>query len=51
MVESWHPFVEWTGGWLEVIHGRGPEALKEAYLEVLDGKVDPAVGHVLSPSP
>ncbi len=49
VVEAWHPFVEWTGGWLEVIHGRGPEALQEAYLEVLDGKVDPAAGHVLSP--
>lgn len=51
VVDAWHPFVEWTGDWLEVIHGRGPEALQEAYLEVLDGKVDPAVGHVLSPSP
>ena len=49
VVEAWHPFVEWTGGWLEVIHGRGPEALQQAYLEVLDGKVDPAAGHVLSP--
>jgi hypothetical protein len=49
VVEAWHPFVEWAGGWLEVIHGSGPEALQEAYLEVLDGKVDPAAGHVLSP--
>jgi hypothetical protein len=49
VTEAWHPFAEWTGGWLEVIHGRGPEALKEAYLQVLDGKVDPAAGHVISP--
>jgi hypothetical protein len=49
VVEAWHPFVEWAGGWLEVIHGSGPKALQEAYLEVLDGKVDPAAGHVLSP--
>ena len=50
VVEAWHPFVEWTGAWLEVIHGSGPEALQKAYLEVLDGKVDPAAGHVLSPA-
>jgi hypothetical protein len=50
VVDAWHPFAEWTGGWLEVIHGSGPEALQEAYLEVLDGKVDPAAGHVLSPT-
>jgi Protein of unknown function (DUF2855) len=48
VVEAWHPFAEWTGGWLEVIHGRGPEAVQDAYLEVLDGKVDPAAGHVLT---
>jgi hypothetical protein len=49
VTDAWHPFVDWTGGWLEVIHGSGPEALQQAYLEVLDGKVDPAAGHVLSP--
>jgi Protein of unknown function (DUF2855) len=49
VVEAWHPFAEWTGGWLEVIHGGGPEAVGEAYLEVLDGKVDPVAAHVLSP--
>jgi hypothetical protein len=51
VTEAWHPFVEWADGWLEVIHGRGPEALEEAYLQVLDGKVRPAAGHVLSPTP
>jgi Protein of unknown function (DUF2855) len=50
VTDAWHPFAEWTGGWLEVIHGQGPEALQAAYLEVLEGKVDPAAGHVLSPS-
>jgi hypothetical protein len=49
VTDAWLPFVDWTGGWLEVIHGSGPEALQQAYLEVLDGKVDPAAGHVLSP--
>jgi Protein of unknown function (DUF2855) len=48
IADAWHPFVEWADGWLEVIHGSGPEALQEAYLEVLDGNVAPAAGHVLS---
>ena len=45
---AWKPFVEWSGGWLEVKRGEGPDALKSAYLEVLDGKVPPKAGHVVS---
>jgi hypothetical protein len=48
VTESWKPFVEWSAGWLEVKHGEGGEALKDAYLEVLDGKVAPQAGHVVS---
>jgi len=46
--EAWHPFCEWTGGWLEVIHGRGFEAVQEVYLDVLEGRVGPKAAHVLS---
>jgi hypothetical protein len=49
VAESWHPFAEWAGGWLEVRRGEGPEEIKAAYLDVLEGKIDPKVGHVLSP--
>lgn len=45
---SWKPFVDWSGGWLEVERRSGTEALKETYLEVLDGKVPPRVGRVIS---
>ena len=48
VVDAWKPFVEWSGGWLQVRRGEGPDALREAYLEVLEGGVDPAVGHVLT---
>ncbi|MGZ5342284.1 MAG: DUF2855 family protein, partial [Solirubrobacterales bacterium] len=41
---AWHPFAEWSGGWLEVRHGEGPEALEKTYLEVLDGEIGPEVG-------
>jgi hypothetical protein len=45
---AWSPLVEWTAGWLEVTHGRGPAAVEQAYLELLEGRTDPARGHVLS---
>jgi hypothetical protein len=40
--------VQWTGGWLKIAHGRGPDALEAAYLDLLDGRIDPASAHVLS---
>ena len=46
--EAWRPYVEWTTGWLEVSHGRGPEEVERVYRELLEGRVDPAVGQVLS---
>ncbi|MEK6326995.1 MAG: DUF2855 family protein [Actinomycetota bacterium] len=48
VAEAWHPFCEWTGGWLDVTRGQGFEALQRAYLEVLGGRVDPKTAHVLS---
>ena len=48
IAESWHPYVQWTGDWLQVEHGRGAEAVERAYLDLLDGRIDPAKGHVLT---
>ena len=48
IAESWRAYVKWTDGWLEVIHGEGPEVLEGAYLDLLDGRIDPAKAHVLS---
>jgi len=45
---AWRPFCEWTGGWLEVIHGRGFEAVQRVYLDVLEGRVEAHAAHVLS---
>ena len=45
---AWHPFCEWTGSWLEVIHGRGFEAVQRVYLDVLEGRVEAKTAHVLS---
>jgi Protein of unknown function (DUF2855) len=49
LAETWGPYVEWTRDWLRVEHGSGPEDVERIYRELLDGKSDPAVGHVLSP--
>ncbi len=48
VAEAWHPFCEWTAGWLETIPGEGFEAVRDAYLDVLEGRVDPAHAHVLT---
>jgi hypothetical protein len=48
VADAWHPFCEWTGGWLKTIPGQGFEALQGAYLEVLEGRVAPSTAHVIS---
>jgi hypothetical protein len=48
LAEAWAPYVEWTDGWLKVNRDEGPDALREAYLDLLDGRIDPASAHVLS---
>jgi hypothetical protein len=48
LADAWRPFVEWAGGWLQTVPGEGPEPLQQAYLDLLDGKIDPAKAHVLS---
>jgi hypothetical protein len=48
VAEAWHPFCEWTGGWLETIPGEGFDAVRAAYLDVLEGRVGPKSAHVLS---
>jgi hypothetical protein len=46
--EAWAPFVEWASGWLEIVRRDGGEAVMDAYLELLDGSVNPSIGYVLS---
>lgn len=46
--DAWHPFCEWTGDWLEVRHREGFDAVQSAYLDVLEGRVDPKTADVIS---
>lgn len=48
LAEAWHPFCEWSAGWLEVIPTAGFDGLRDAYLEVLAGDVDPRRAHVVA---
>jgi hypothetical protein len=48
VADAWHPFCEWAGGWLEVVHAKGFDAVQRVYLDVLEGRVDPRTAHVLS---
>jgi NADPH:quinone reductase-like Zn-dependent oxidoreductase len=48
LAAAWGPYVEWTGEWLQVEHEQGAEALQRAYLELLEGRVDPARASVLT---
>jgi len=48
VAEAWHPFCEWTAGWLETIPGQGLDGLQSAYLDVLEGRVGPKSAHVIS---
>jgi hypothetical protein len=48
VASAWHPFCEWTGGWLEAKRGEGFYAVRGAFLEVLEGRVGPRAAHVIS---
>ena len=37
-----------SGGWMKVIHGRGPADVERVYRDMLDGRARPEEGHVLS---
>ncbi|HEX5225442.1 MAG TPA: DUF2855 family protein [Solirubrobacteraceae bacterium] len=48
LAEAWRPYVGWVEGWLGVVHASGGEALRGAYLDLLDGRIDPAQAHVFT---
>jgi hypothetical protein len=52
LVQSWQTFITAVANpdrpWLEVQHHGGPAAVQAAYQQVLGGKGDPRLGHMLS---
>lgn len=45
--EAWQRFAPVVEGWVDVVHGSGPQALDAAWHEVQSGLSDPRSGHVL----
>ena len=45
---SWNEFADFSDSWMNVQRHRGPEDLERVYLDVLGGRIDPSVGHVIS---
>jgi hypothetical protein len=45
---AWAGFAPKLDHWLTVTEGRGPAAVREAYLDTLNGRVPPDQGHILS---
>jgi hypothetical protein len=48
VADAWHPFCAWADAWLQPIRGEGFDAVHSAYLDVLEGRVEPARAHVLT---
>jgi hypothetical protein len=47
VAEAWAPFARWASDWLRVERISGEDDIQRAYLELLDGKVDPTAGTVV----
>ncbi len=45
---AWSGFAPMLDRWLTVVEGRGPAAVKQVYLDTLNGRVPPEQGHILS---
>jgi hypothetical protein len=48
VADAWAPFAKWASKWLRVERISSDDQIQRAYLELLDGKVDPATGTVVS---
>ena len=47
MRKAWTGLLPQLGKWMQVIETRGPDAIKQTYLTVLNGKANPSEGHIL----
>jgi len=45
---AWSEFLPSARSWLKIVHSNGPAAVEAVYRELLDGRSDPSVGHILS---
>ena len=48
VAEAMQRFLASTAGWLRIVEGHGQAAVESVYRAMLEGKADPAEGHILS---
>lgn len=48
---AWSSYSPWAAQWVDFHHGRGAASMIATWLELLDNRADPAVGHVGSLNP
>jgi hypothetical protein len=46
--EAWASFLPSFMAWLKVVHGHGSAAVESTYREILEGRIRPEQGHILS---
>lgn len=46
--EAWRAFVPAVEGWVDVTVTKGPDGLRDAWLDMLSGRSEPRTGHVIS---
>jgi hypothetical protein len=45
---AWRSFVPSIKEWMKAVHASGPAAVEQVYRDMVEGKVDPTVGHILT---
>lgn len=48
--EAWQSFLASVDGWLTIAERRGPDAVAEVWVDVVEGRTPPDVGYVVSPA-
>ncbi|MCB0893852.1 MAG: DUF2855 family protein [Nocardioides sp.] len=48
VADAWIPFARWASEWLQVARVSTPEGLQAAYLDLVEGRTDPAGGTIVS---
>lgn len=48
IADAWTDYGPWAASWLRFEHAHGTDALAATFLELLDNRADPAVGHIVS---
>ncbi len=47
LAESWLSFTKNAKNWISIKETTSTKALSDLYLEMLDGEIDPAIGHIV----